>query len=628
MSVETAINNLISSLRSTASNYRGEATALIAQAGAALSALSPPDVPSVEYEVDRETAELARIPRPATIGEITPFVAPDFSGVQDITPVDETFSESLGSLNLPSAVITRLDTLPEFTTPAPNLPTLEITPDFDLLSSEPSAPGLTTPQPFTADPLSGTAPEVDLPQFAEFEGQWWDEYLKGLGYFGDDLRTLSDWLRDLYRERIQPLDALFSQRLQAIMASEETAVTDAWESGKYDQARQPIAVKRYEALLALDGQPSSVTGLPEGSRAFARAALEVQVLQETMQAGADTALARRDREVTHLQWAMQTAEQWVEAALALKAQEIGWRLKAMMIALDGAEGALDLALQVLENKKREVGYFNQYNDIQIRRTEDQIKIERTKLDALQVTLASNERIASYNDHQQTVYQVALGLVETRIKGYLNELEFLSTTKQLELLKLQIYEAEVKAFSAQVQGYAAEQAAFKARIKGDLSLTEGELGKVRQYQAQVKGFQAEVAAKKASVKAQSAQNSARLQEYVLTLEGQLTQLRTFDTAVQIAVKTLIKGFDAEATEKELQLREQAFLDETTLEDAMRELRREQLEINKELAEYQIRLQQRQSEGAIINQGASTTGGIAAQAFGGLNAVATTSIVEEA
>lgn len=628
MTAESAVNDLIASLKSLSSNARGQATALIAQANAAFNGVNPPPLIPIKFEADRKTTDPVRVPKPPNIGNLDIFNDPAFSGLQDITAFDGRLTANVPSITLPEAVNTTLTELPEFNSAAPSLPALEVTPDFSLASQEPSPPSLTTPQTFRINPLSGDPPDVPQPQFSAFSGDFFAEYENGLRLFAPDIATFSEWLRQLYADVVTRLDGVFTARMQGILRGTETAIPADWATQRHTQTVQDIRSERQSAMTALDDAPSSQTGLPAGQRLWARLDLELKTLRETTKSASKVSLERRAREAKHWQWAMQLCSQWIEAALELKAQEVSWRMKGAQLALEGAMQALTLAVRVLEAKDKEIGFFVQYNETQSRRTEIRLNLEQTKLTEIKAIVESNQLRNAFNQHQLQIHQGAISIIEQRAQKYQTELEYLATQKQLEKLKLRLYESQVKAFEANVSAFAAEHQALNARIKGDVARMEGELLKVRRYQAQVKAFEAEVAGLSTTATAQAAQNNALLEEYNARLEGKLMELRSFDTVSRLAVSALLQGYEAESAEMLLELQEQGLEDRATLDDALRQMEKDHTETILKMEEYSLLFAQRQSEGAVIAQGAGTMGGLATQAFAGLNGVGALEFQESA
>jgi hypothetical protein len=628
MSVESAINSLIASLKSISGSTRGQATNLVNQAGATFNGVTPPKLNPVLFEVERTTTDSVRVPQPPNLSDIVQFENPEFSGLQDITPFKDKFTAKPLKISLPGTVTTLLSGLPSFSKSAPRTPSLTTTPDFSLAEQEPVSPTLTIPGEFRINPLSGDPPNVPKPKFEKFDGDFFEEYEAGLRIMAPDMESFSQWLSQLYQDVVVRLDTVFTARMQGILRGTETAVPDDWSTQRHTQAIQDLRSERQSALTTLDDAPSSLTGLPTGQRLWARLDLELKTLQGTTQSASKVALERRNKEVKHLQWAMQLCSQWIEAALMLKAQEVGWRMKGAQLALDGASQALALAIKVLETKDKEIGFFIQYNETQSRRTELRLKLEQTKLTEMKTVLESNQLKNTFNQHQLQVYQGAMAIVEQRTRKYQTETEYLATQQKLELLKLRIYEARVKAFDANVKAFAAEQQSLTARIKGDVARMDGELVKVRQYQAQVKAFEAEVAGMSATVTAQAAQNNALLEEYNALLDGKLLELQSFDTVLRLAVMAMLQGYEAEAAEMSLELQGQDLEDRVVLDNALREMQKDHTETILAIEEYGILFAQRQAEGAVINQGAGTVGSLATQSFAGLNGVGALEIMESA
>ena len=633
MSLDAAVSSLISVLKGISSSTRGQAVNLIAQADAALTGIAPPALTPVEFDVERTTTASLRIPAPPQVDEVAAFEPPAFSGLQEVTSTTATFGITgagitVPQITLPGAVTTTLPEIPSFTESIPNVTPFSIAPDFSLADRGPEKPALTRPQALRVNPLSGDPPAVPLPQFDTFEGDFFDEYETGLGIIAPEVAEFSEWLRQLYQEVILRWDSIFTTRMRGILHGTETAVPADWATQRHTQTVQDLRNERQGALTALDDAPSSQTGLPTGQRLWARLDLELKTAQATVKSASKVALERREREAKHWQWAMQLCAQWVEAALDLKAQEVGWRMKGAQLALEGATQALALASKVLETKSKEIGFFIQYNETQSRRTDLRLKLEQTKLTELKSVLASNQLKSSFNQHQLQVHQGAITLIEQRAKKYQTELEYFALQQQLEKLKLRVYETQIKGFEANINAFAAEHQALAARIKGDVARSEGELLKVRQYQAKIKAFEAEVAELSTTITAQSAQNKALLDEYNALLEGALTELRAFDMVTRIAIAALVQGYDAEAAEVSLKLQQQDMEDRAALDNAWRDMQRDHTDATVKLEEYGVRFAQRQAMGAVITQGAGTVGGMATQAFAGLNWLAAMEIIEGA
>ena len=628
MSVESSISALLSTLKSISTSTKSQAISLVQQSGDVFTGVVPPDIADIDFNAVRTTTDPIRVPNPPSTKDIAAFVDPIFSPIQNIDTFTGTFTKKAQKLNLPSAINTKVKIPSDFTKQAPSDVTLTIRPDMALASLEPTAPVVTAPKSFSTNPVSGNPPEVPAPKFDEFTEDFYTEYENGLRLTAKDLAEYSTWIKGLYSNVINSLDGIFTTRMRAVLLGTETAVPVNWETETQTQAIQDLRSTRQDAINELDNTSGLITGLPSGQRSWSKLNIELNTLRDTIKTTSKIAKIRREKEVKHLEWAMQLCAQWVETALTLRTYEVGWRMKGFQLALNGASQALALAVKVLENKEKEIIFFTQYNEAQSRRTSLRLKLEETKLTRIKTVLESNKLINDFNQNQLKIYEGSITIIEQRVKKYQTQLEYLSLQQELEKLKLRKYDAQIKAFEANVNAYSAETKALNAQIKGDISLMDGELLKVQSFKAQVKVFEAEIAALSTTIMAQAAQNNALLGQYNALLDGKLNQLKMFDKTTRIAVTSLMKGYDAEAAQMSLEMQNQDLEDRVVMDNAIREMQKDHTDTILAMEEYGILFAQRQAEGAVISQGAGTMGNVATQSFSGLNSVGALEIVEVA
>lgn len=625
MSAETAIDNLLSTLRSLSTSYRGTASALVKQADDALAGLSSPDLGDVDFDVTRPSPTYTRVPLPPTLEGLDNLALPEMGDLQPVSPVDDEFTGKAPTLKIPDFDSPLPGDPPDFTEQAPTIGSRAINPSVTSIS-ETSPPSLTRPTAVSVDPVSGEPPTIPLPVFTAFTGDFHDQYVAGATLIGSDIAAWHQWLKALGDDWMQPLLGLLTERLRAVMAGTETGVPDDWEVQTYDQARQPVLAERWTAHRQLDDQPAAQTELPTGQRVWARLELELKTAQALMIAASKTSQERQTLEVKHLQWAMALAAKLIGAAMELRAQEAAWRMKGLLLAIEGATGALDLAIKLLAFKERELAILVRYNDLQVRRTEDSLKIELTKLESLRITLESNRQIATYNEQNIKVYEIAAGWVETRVKLFQQQIDYLKVDIAWRKLTMQAAESTVAAYNATVKAKNAEYEALQARIKGDLALVKAELAKVTLYEAEIAAFTAKTKQLTALVQSQSAANDSKLQAYIAEITAKMSYLRELEDYTRVALSAMTKGFAAETTAQELAISSQQLEDQQALHDALLEMQIEQTELMNQLKAYQMQLGQAESIGRIMDQGAGTLGGIAASAYAGLNSIGTKSITE--
>ena len=627
MSAESAINSLIASLNLMADHYSSTAQGLLSQAATTMKAgrLASPDAP--KWQAVRQLADRKRIPRPPSVLPVEWGDEPELGEFVKITQDALSFSATKPSLSIPKLELRHKPRPPRTQVDSPVLRPLTLPdqaralqPDITPPTSEP----LTVPQPVLVDPLGGTPPDLYEPQAgAEFSGDVFHAYEEGLTEAEDPATTA--WLKAL-RKTLAPLEGLLTARLEEVLQGRQTGLPDAWETKKYEQAQYGIFKTRQKDLDALDRQPLSITGLPSGASSAARIEVELAALTAMAQGAEQAFKERQEREVKHLQWALALAVQAVDAALALRGQETGWRLKALLLALDGAEVAQDAALKVLAFKEKEIELRLQYNEGQKKRLELLIQIEQSKLEPIRLLEAHNKNVLGHNERQLQIFKTLRGLVEAKIAVFRDQIELSTTEQAWHKLELQVFETEVNLHKQHLRLTEADYADLKTRIRGDTAKAEGELLKLQRLEVELRVHAAEVQAERDALLARHAQNRTALEAHKAIVDARLEYLKTADESAHEVVKSLAQRFKTEATEQRLQAQQQRQNDEAVLSQARNDLQRAHVDAVAALKASALRLQQNMTLAHVLSQGASVTGGIATQAFAGVNGVGAKEIVE--
>ena len=625
MSAATEISDLLEKLRKLSSTYRGLTSTLIREADQAVSHLKNPEAVDIKYDVIRDDTTIIRLPKPPSILNINSPTMPTLGGLQELLEVNDTFSGKKPKLKLPKFSYPTLGKAPKFSSQSPNILPLTVNPTVPDLG-EITLPNTTEPETIIVDSINKTIPDVPKPTFKEFNKDFFAEYESGLNLMGNFFNEWSAYLNEI-RDMLLPMQEVFQKRLKGILNGTEPGLPDSWESQSYDQARQAAYEQRYEKLDDIDSGPGTVTGLPSGRRGYSELQLELTIARSVMQSSVKVANARQQREVKHLEWALRLMPAVVETILQLRLQEASWKLKGFLLALEGANETLNLAMQVLKFKEREFDMIIRYNDTQLRRTEDAIKIEKTKLEKLLIQVSNNKLKAAYNQNQARLDEIASKIIENKINLFQGQVEYLVADQEWRKLVILGFDAEIQAYTASVNAAKAEQSALQAKIKGDLAKADGELASVKLYEAEMLVKQAE--AKAASVKAQAraSQMKQLLGSYNTSVSAQLQWLKEVDAYNSLALRAMTKGFDAELEEKELELANQKLLDQEALNTAKNTMIEDQLELLKKLQIHSVTLMKDKSQGTVMAQGAATLGAIAHAAFAGLNAVGTTVVKAE-
>lgn len=627
--IENAINNLLNTLRSLSATYRIGATNLISSADNMIQGVKSPDVPNLEYDVNRQFVGVERTPLPPKVLNISGLVVPQSDHLQSISEINDKFTTKEPTFSWPEFSYNKITSPGDFTkTPSKPNP-LEIEyPQDELAPFNP--PTLTEPKAVAVESLEMTPPELTPLDIEELPANAFDILTPYKQQLDIILGEFSEWRNWLLQQgtQAQELSALIGTRLRKIIEGSEAALTDNWEVQAFQQAQHEIFMQRYVGLLELDSAPGSITGVPFGLRDYSRIKLELQTLQSLMVAAGKTSLTRYQEESQHLKWALQLALKWSEVLAVLFADVQAWKLQGILIAVEGAQAALDAAIKVLGLKEKELKLRASYNDSQISRLEMMVKIERTKLEKLQVQTANNQLIATYNDHQAAVDTAAAAYVKSHLDLFEAQITYLLADQEWQQLEYEKFNAEVAAYSAKVSAMKAEQLALKARIKGDLALADTELAKAQVYTATLQAQEDNARALAAKSKVQADRMEQILTAYNTEVSAKLAWLKQMDSIVNLAVRAIMKEFDAENKVEMIALARQEVEDQDRLTRAWESLREDQRESLRIVKGHALKVAQAKATGQVISQGAGTLGSLAQAAYAGLNGIGTRQIVEEA
>jgi hypothetical protein len=553
---------------------------------------------------------------------------PEMGDLQEITQIDDRFSEDVPSLVLPPFLYSGTFPEPQFSAAAPAIDPMPEEPAVPPLEP-PEWPTLTVPELVAApSPVAISAPVPPNPDnIPEFDEDLFETYQDVLGSLGADT---ADWVRYLnsMRANLLPVERLLTDHIRTtLIGGSATFYPDGWELRKFQQDQHQALVERHNALEALDSLPSSQTGLPGGARVSAYLRAELKALTAVAKAAGRAADDRQEREAKHVQWAMELALRMADAALSIRAQEIAYKMKTVEFALEGADATLDLVLKVVEFKRKCIELYIRRVKLCVRYIEDQMKIEQTKIESVKIAAANNKLLSTHNAHQVEVFGAAVEFMRTRVKLYEQRIEYLTLDVAHRKLAMLLFEGQVAAYDARTQANRATIAARRATIKGDMAKADGELAKVRLYEARLVGKIAELDALVATMKAQTAQAKGLIDAYLTTVDANLKYLNLIDDSVRVAMTALTKGFDAEVAEQELKLMDQALKDQVVIDTELDVLGREQVDLTTRLSKHRVSLAQLDAQAKIINNGASTLGGIASAAFQDLNGIAVTELAGE-
>ena len=590
--VADEIQNTMSFARSEANSMLGAATAMVNNAVSILYGYSP-DYPSETITVSDSgysfSSGFNSEEKPPSFPTIRTPNAVTMGALSDIDTLDDTFSETEPTLNLPTFDYTVPTKLSSFTKTAPDidesvdipeaptfsypdLPTL-LTLNTDIELSDLVIPGHNFTNPSYNNILSDnfytafTAGQAKLPNYDDYGNQ----------------------LVNRFYPNVQAAMQALISRASGILDGTQTALTDNHDQHYYELLRSRIATERDKAVQAVD-DASVVAGwdLPGLVRAAGQKRIQQESTASLNNAALEVYVKRADRELQHLQFVMQVVPPLQASAIALFGQAWGMQMQAFDGALRFADTAIKFAHAVYALKQRDFEIEQGLLESQIRIFEALLKAELAKADITQKKLEIERLKESINKDQIELYTAQLQGQETKARLYASQIDALRQTIAARKLPLEVFSAEVDAFGKLADAKRAEYAMVEAQISGDKAKTEGELAKLRVYETKANVFGAVVGAKSKRIDGQIQRNQQILEEFKTRMRAEvdLTQIDATIAAHSLdAYKAMSAVYIAE-TQAEL---EQAKFDFTKkLEDAKLKLEQTSMAFDRQFKALEIEM----------------------------------------
>jgi len=590
--VADEIQNTMSFARSEANSMLGAATAMVNNAVSILYGYSP-DYPSETITVSDSgysfSSGFNSEEKPPSFPTIRTPNAVTMGALGDIDTLDDTFSETEPTLNLPTFDYTVPTKLSSFTKTAPDidesvdipeaptfsypdLPTL-LTLNTDIELSDLVIPGHNFTNPSYNNILSDnfytafTAGQAKLPNYDDYGNQ----------------------LVNRFYPNVQAAMQALISRASGILDGTQTALTDNHDQHYYELLRSRIATERDKAVQAVD-DASVVAGwdLPGLVRAAGQKRIQQESTASLNNAALEVYVKRADRELQHLQFVMQVVPPLQASAIALFGQAWGMQMQAFDGALRFADTAIKFAHAVYALKQRDFEIEQGLLESQIRILEALLKAELAKADITQKKLEIERLKESINKDQIELYTAQLQGQETKARLYASQIDALRQTIAARKLPLEVFSAEVDAFGKLADAKRAEYAMVEAQISGDKAKTEGELAKLRVYETKANVFGAVVGAKSKRIDGQIQRNQQILEEFKTRMRAEvdLTQIDATIAAHSLdAYKAMSAVYIAE-TQAEL---EQAKFDFTKkLEDAKLKLEQTSMAFDRQFKALEIEM----------------------------------------
>ena len=629
MSVQAATDSLLTSLKTISTNYSSQATVLAMFAADALNQTLEysPQFPQFA-DPGRSSPDMQRSPQPPEL-EVDQFQYPDDPPLLDLlrvavnsrpeAPEDEPYPARAWDAGVLRESYSQ-EPLPD----PPTAPTM--VPDFSL-GAEPTAPGLTAPAAFSVQPLGGTPPDLpEAPSFPTFDEDFFARYHEILSPLAATFGQFRAWLDTVLTRAVASDHAVFDEIRQVLAETVWSVPESEWYAAADRVSASAAQQERHAALREWGAAPGSSAGLPFGSKLDVATDILLGDLRQRYEAlqKIDDALSEQEWEL--LKQAMGTAEVWVRMAFALMARQLEWAREIESVVQEGAQGAVDVVLKVIDMREREVAIRVRYYDLQIRRHEALLARETTKLDAVRIALESESLKLTHNRTLLQAHRVALSLVDQRVRNYRLAIDYARALQQLERVDLERLNADVRQFQANIELFVLQQRRDAAKAQEEKLFLDAALARQEVYLMELRQYVATREIEQANTRqaAQTMQNTARL--YNAKVGGLITELEALGRASDVAIRAIEAGVAAEGAEVELRVMDQEIEDLRAIREQSAVIEDEKLRQVYELRNQQLLVARAKAMGETNAQTAGVAAGIATQAYAGLNGLATTIVRE--
>lgn len=630
--VSAAVDNLMSQLQSTASAQNSAAQSLVQAAASALSSLMSPPVDLPLKLKARENVFRPRSPQPPDV-DVDLYQQPSEIPLEFLKPLTDRMTDPIPTLDLPKVE-------PGYSIAFGNQWLREVDYSFDradmdystlplttrVITEPDEFPDLTVPQRITAEPLSGTPPDVPAPHFGQFVLDYATPYRQGLDAVREKIASLHDALAQA-KTALDPGDTDFINLLTGIMRQEVWSLPyKEWAAEVKNSEFQTAHEERSSAIQELDTQAPSVTGMPNGQQLASAVKIETETTRKEMDVLQKIDESLRNKEFEFYTLALSLGANITEAAFSLRFRQIELIQKAQQLVLAISNDIITLVSRVIDNKAQELDYYVRYNDAQVTRNKLSMEIEKTKLESLRADLGSNELVLSYNENNANVYSLAMRMLEQKIDHRKVETDYLFYEKRVELLMLDYFNLQLDQHKENLRLFLARQGKANADIKENAVVLDGEILKSKNYMSELAQQLANYKVEILNSKSGADNGRLELSLYSEKNNGLLAELEALEEVSRVAVKAIMAGVAAETLEKTLEAQQQEFEDMMTLYEVRRNLKIEQLDLLNEIKQFSFNAERIKSQANIMIQGASVAGGMATQAFAGLNGTATRIMTE--
>ena len=317
---------------------------------------------------------------------------------------------------------------------------------------------------------------------------------------------------------------------------------------------------------------------------------------------------------------MQVVPALQSAAVALFGQAWSMQMQAFDAALRFGDTAMRFSTAVYALKQRDFELEQGLLESQIRIFEALLKAELAKAEITKAELEVEKLKSDLNGDLITRYTAQLQGQETKAKVFAAQIDALRLTIEARKLPLDVFDSEIKAFSALATAKRDEYAILEAQISGDEAKTRGQLAKADVYKTQADVFGTRVSAQAKKIEGQSQRNQQILEEFRTRVQAEV-QYSQIDGEI---ARNALDAYKAQAqvflSETEANLSEAKFDLQKKVEDARLEMESTRLAFERQFRALELEMTRVKAMADITMGGADVHARIGQSAISTMNTMA--------
>lgn len=504
-----------------------------------------------------------------------PDVPPEFTGSLQLPP-DEPALGQLQSVHIPE--FDNIGDVPDITTPGFNFSVpdpleafTEPVPDVGDVSI-PASPAVSFPNPPTLrDIETPVVPEINTPTFdiplppsppAIDPDKAITEYRNEFDNVGNTLRANIEGHIEAFTERYAPDNQALFESLMAKLNNDldgGTGIPESVEQQIFDRARGRIDAQNVRSMNTLQRET-----LRRGFELPDRTAIaflwrsDQEASTRASEAAIDIAAKQADLEQANIRATVSESAniqaQVRQGAISYGQLLLGLHTLSRGVASDIANLVIESYNLALRQYEAEVTLYRTHMEL----LDLKIRAELMKVQIFEAQVRVAQLLGTLNEQDLRLMQQTVDIERAKIDVYAEQLRAVSVELDTKRLRLELFRAKIEGYQATATAKEMEYRAFEAAIRGDEAKLRGEIAKLEAYRAEIDAKTAKGSFEVARMQGDTEYNRQIVETYAQLLRAWVTRLDANKTQFEgdLQVYTaLLRQYEVQLQQKIDELRVQ-------------------------------------------------------------------------